>query len=42
MSDACSEILKDQENAAEAENGLLDQLNRCTKKEMFCNECCSL
>lgn len=40
MTNACSELLNQNENAAELQNGLLDSINKCTKKEMFCGQCC--
>ena len=40
IEDACSELLKSNENAADLQGGLLDSINRCTKKELFCGECC--
>lgn len=41
MTTACSELLNSNDNAAELQNGLLDSVNKCTKKEMFCGQCCS-
>lgn len=40
MTTACSELLNQNDNAAELQDGLLDSINKCTKKEMFCSQCC--
>lgn len=40
MTKACSELTEQQTFAADAQNGLLDQLNKCTRKELFCDSCC--
>lgn len=40
ISTACSALTDQQEYAADAAGGLLDQINKCTSKEMFCMSCC--
>lgn len=40
IANACSALTDQQAFAADAANGLLDQINKCTRKELFCMSCC--
>ena len=41
IEEACSNLLNTNDNAADVQGGLLDSINKCTQKELFCSECCA-
>ena len=40
IENACTFILNENENSNEVDSGILDEINKCTKKLLFCNKCC--
>ena len=41
IENACSFVLDTNENGVDLQDGVLDNINKCTKKELFCSSCCS-